>query len=152
MREDDFAPEELSEQRYELGEEISSGDSWVVLRAKDRVLQRSAAVKMPLEQLDTPRALAYFSAEARLLARLRHAGIPPLYTFGVLEDGRPLLAMGLAEGRTLAERFTEDGDDNLTELLGFFEQVCRSLRGSPAARNVITERCWSLGSICRANI
>ena len=48
-----------------------------------------------------------FVHEARLLARLHHPAIPPVYELGLL-DGLPYMASRFVEGRTLAQ-FLQDG-------------------------------------------
>jgi len=96
---------DLTGTRYDLESEIGRGGMGVVYAARDRQLDRRVALKV----LDL--ALA---DEARLIARLEHPAVVPIYECGTLPDGRPFYAMKLVSGtrldrylacrRTLAER------------------------------------------------
>jgi serine/threonine protein kinase len=96
---------DLSGTRYDLEEELGRGGIGVVYAARDRELDRRVAIKV----LD-----AALAGEARLIARLEHPAIVPVYETGMLPDGRAWYAMKLvagarldrhiADGPTLAER------------------------------------------------
>ncbi len=96
---------DLSGTPYELEDELGRGGLGVVYAARDRRLDRRVALKV----LDGPLA-----GEARLIARLEHPSIVPVYDAGELPDGRAYYAMKLVSGarldrylareRSLAER------------------------------------------------
>jgi tRNA A-37 threonylcarbamoyl transferase component Bud32 len=86
---------DLSGTRYVLGSEIGRGGMGVVYRALDRQLDRAVALKV----LD-----AEFAGEARIIARLEHPAIVPVYDSGALPDGRAFYAMKLVSGTRL-DRF-----------------------------------------------
>lgn len=96
---------DLSGTRYELECEIGRGGMGVVYAARDRDLDRRVALKV----LETEAA-----GEPKLIARLEHPAIVPVYETGSLPDGRAFYAMKLvagvrldryvAESRSLAER------------------------------------------------
>src|SRR5262249_62382214 len=69
------------------------------------------------------------AAEARVLARLQHRGLPPVHGRGELPDGRPFFTMKLIRGQTLEgllrARRAPSGD--LPRFLGLFEQVCQAV-------------------------
>jgi len=82
--------------------EIARGGMAVVYAAHDPMFDREVAVKVMLPGHDAER----FVVESKVTAQLPHPGIPPVYTLGVLPDGRPYLAMKLIEGRTLTDEIT----------------------------------------------
>jgi eukaryotic-like serine/threonine-protein kinase len=83
---------DLSGTRYELEREIGRGGMGVVYEARDRQLDRPVALKV------TEAALA---DKARLIARLEHPAIVPVYEAGTLPDGRAFYAMKLVSGERL---------------------------------------------------
>ncbi|HUB80637.1 MAG TPA: hypothetical protein VMB03_17655 [Bryobacteraceae bacterium] len=70
---------DLSGTRYELECEIGRVGLGVVYRARDRELDRRVALKV---------TDATLSGEARLIARLEHPAVVPVYDTGSLPDGR----------------------------------------------------------------
>ena len=80
---------DLAGTRYELAEEIGRGGLGVVYAARDMQLDRRVALKV----MD-----AAWAGEARLIARLEHPGIVPVYETGTLPDGRIFYAMKLVAG------------------------------------------------------
>ncbi len=86
--------------RYVVGAEVGRGGIGRVLRARDRKLGRTVALK---ELLGGGRAdAARFQREALLTARLQHPGIVPVYDAGE-RAGAPYYAMKLVGGRTLGD-------------------------------------------------
>jgi tetratricopeptide (TPR) repeat protein len=88
--------------RFELERLAGSGGMCSVWRAIDRVDGSVVAVKM-LHGDDTRRA-ERFDREARILRRVRHAGIVRYIAHGVPAAGAPFLAMEWLDGTTLASR------------------------------------------------
>ncbi|MCE7959673.1 MAG: serine/threonine protein kinase, partial [Acidobacteria bacterium ACB2] len=90
--------------RYELEALLGQGGMAEVYRARDTSLARTVAVKViHATHARDPQFLGRFLTEARLVARLEHPGILPVYDFGE-EDGLPFLVMQYLEGGTLRER------------------------------------------------
>lgn len=127
---------------YELGEEIARGGQGVVLAARDLALRRDVAIKTLFpETMGHVPAVRRFIREARIIAKLPHPGIPPIYALGELVDGRPFLAMKLIRGRTLAaiiaareQRPSSDSTEDLDVtapdapgLIQVFAQVCQAV-------------------------
>ncbi len=99
--------EQLLAGRYRLGERIGVGGMAEVYRAEDTVLHRPVAVKMLHPGLENAEiARRRLQSEVRLLARLSHPGLVPVFDAGN-EAGRAYLVMQLVEGGTLAQRLTE---------------------------------------------
>jgi hypothetical protein len=91
-------PEELRD-RYQVDGELGRGGFGVVLRARDRELERAVAIKLLADQ-GRAELRERFDREAALLAALEHPGVVRLYDFGHTPRG-PYLVMELLEGRTL---------------------------------------------------
>jgi serine/threonine protein kinase len=107
---------DLAGTRYELGEEIGRGGLGIVYAARDTQLDRRVALKV----MD-----AAWAGEARLIARLEHPGIVPVYETGTLPDGRVFYAMKLVAGAR-ADRYLE-GNPPLGERLRVVHRVGEAL-------------------------
>ena len=107
---------DLAGTRYELGEEIGRGGLGVVYAARDMQLDRRVALKV----MD-----AAWAGEARLIARLEHPGIVPVYETGTLPDGRVFYAMKLVAG-VRADRYVA-GNPPLGERLRVVHRVGEAL-------------------------
>ena len=101
---------------YQLEEEIGRGGLGVVYAARDTQLDRRVAIKV----MD-----AAWAGEARLIARLEHPGIVPVYEAGALPDGRAFYAMKLVAG-TRADRYVA-GNPSLGERSRVVERVGEAL-------------------------
>jgi serine/threonine protein kinase len=107
---------DLTGTRYDLESEIGRGGMGVVYRAHDRDLDRAVALKV-LEPA--------MSGEARLIARLEHPAIVPIYETGTLPDGRPFYAMKLVAGVHLDAYLS--GAPSLAERLRVIRRVGEAL-------------------------
>src|SRR5690348_13024190 len=107
---------DLTGTRYELENEIGRGGLGVVYAARDRQLDRRVALKV----LDTGLA-----GEARLIARLEHPAIVPVYEAGTLPDGREFYAMKLVAGAPL-DRYLDESH-TLGERLRVLRRVGEAL-------------------------
>jgi eukaryotic-like serine/threonine-protein kinase len=88
--------------RYEVRSLLGRGGAGEVYRGFDRSLRRDVAVKLMRSGQSSGQA-ARFTREVRLLARLQHPHVIPLYD-AALGDGRRYLVMPLIRGTTLAGR------------------------------------------------
>jgi hypothetical protein len=130
------------------GEPIGAGGMGEVFEASEDVFQptpdeppRLVAVKMIHRQfLGTPfwpDLRARFEREARLLGRMRHAGVPAVHRLGWIDKGRehPYLVMRLVDWPTLNDELRADwppggdgpGPDRLTLYLVWFTRVCETV-------------------------
>lgn len=95
--------------QYDIGAEIGRGATGVVHAGFHRALGRDVAVKrLPAALAEQPDMRARFSAEARLLARLDHPHIVPVYDY-VESDTACLLVLERLNGGTLWETFRSQG-------------------------------------------
>lgn len=116
------AEPDLTGTHYELRGSIAQGGMGSVWRVFDRRLEREVALKVL--HIDDPdgEVAARMEREARVLARLEHPNVVPVYDAGHLADGRPYYCMRLVEGQTLTNYAT--GAHPLQQRLSVFQRVC----------------------------
>jgi serine/threonine protein kinase len=107
---------DLAGTRYTLESEIGRGGLGVVYAAHDRELDRRVALKV----MD-----AALSDEPRLIARIEHPAIVPVYECGTLPDGRSFYAMKLVAGARLDQYL--ESDPPLAERLRIIQRVGEAL-------------------------
>jgi len=113
--------------RYELSDKLGSGGMSNVYRSKDRILERTVAVKVLAEHLsDDDRFVARFRREALAVAKLIHPNIVQVYDTGVDHD-RHFIVMECVEGRSGAQILKSEGvlDPEIAVEIGV--QACAGL-------------------------
>ncbi len=95
----------IDPEHYALQGELARGGLGRILRARDRFLDRSVALKEALRGDDA--ATARFIREALVTARLQHPSIVPVYEAGRWPTGEAFYAMKLVSGRALTEVIEE---------------------------------------------
>lgn len=85
---------DLTGTRYQIDSEIGRGGLGVVYSALDVQLDRRVAIKV----IDSTVSTVRLTDEARVMARLEHPSIVPIYETGTLPDGRAYYAMKLVDG------------------------------------------------------
>jgi hypothetical protein len=115
--------------RYELGERIGSGGMARVVRAVDRRLERTVAVKLLAEHLaDDPQFVQRFEREAKSAARLVHPNIVQVFDYGFDPDkGRYYIVMEYVKGRSGAQLLQEHGRLSIETSLHLADGACRAL-------------------------
>lgn len=94
--------------RYEILERVGGGGMAVVLKARDRFLGRTVAIKVLRDQFaGDGEFLRRFRREAQAVASLSHPNIVPLFDFGQ-DEGTHYLVMEYVEGETLQEKVARD--------------------------------------------
>lgn len=131
--------------KYRIEAEIGSGGFGSVWRAVDTSLDRPVAIKVldPLLTRD-PGWVARFQKEARLMARLDHPHIVPVYETGE-ELGRLFIVMKLVEGPDLAQRLKASGAFEWAELVQFVADIAGAL--DYAHKNNVVHRDLKPGNI-----
>src|SRR6516165_1734335 len=82
--------------RYELGDEIARGGIGRVFSAYDHGLNREIAIKVLQDRFsDDPQARRRFLNEARIVAKLQHPGIAPIYDLLRMEYKEYFITMPL---------------------------------------------------------
>src|ERR1044071_4017068 len=90
---------------YRIERLVGMGGMGWVYRARHELTARSVALKILREdQLAFDRSIDRMMREATILASVSHSGIPRFFECGMLDDGRPWIAMELVEGVSLAQR------------------------------------------------
>ena len=108
---------------YDILEEIGKGGMATVFRAHQASIERDVAVKIIRARIaDDPIASQRFQREARLIARLEHPHILPVYDFDGSHDP-PYIVMRYLEGGTLKE-VIQQGRLPLPEVTYLLRQVC----------------------------
>lgn len=119
------ADPELAPERYEVLELVARGGMGAVYRARDRDLDREVALKVLALPHDEGEAASRMLTEAKILARLEHPGIVPVYESGLLADGRVFYAMRLVEGRRLDAVLAEEPP--MAERLRIFGRIAETV-------------------------
>src|SRR6266566_8108302 len=119
---------------YRLESLLGKGGMGEVWRARHRLLQREAAVKLVRPDLlstagagELRHIRRRFEQEARAIASLRSPHTIALYDFGVSDDGSLYYVMELLEGldaQSLVERF---GPQPAGKVISIIRQACDSL-------------------------
>jgi len=95
--------------QYEIGRLLGRGGMGAVYLAREKALERAVAIKvLPPETATDADTRERFRREARTAAKLTHANIVPLHTFGDVE-GMLYFVMGYVKGESLAERMRREG-------------------------------------------
>lgn len=112
---------------YEILSEISRGAMGVVVRARQRSLNRVVALKLMLDStLASPDMVQRFQTEAEATARLDHPNIIRIYEVGQ-HQGRHFLSMEFVEGGTLADRLATAGTEARAALVSIMAKVARAV-------------------------
>jgi eukaryotic-like serine/threonine-protein kinase len=86
---------------YEIGRMLGKGGMGVVWEAFEHRLERKVALKVHSGGA-TPERVAQLWAEAKLAARIAHAGVVSVHDVGTTLDGEPYYTMDLIEGTSLS--------------------------------------------------
>lgn len=114
---------------YELHNFIGAGHTGVVYRAYQPVVDRDVAIKIIRpEYADRPAFIRRFEAEARLVARLEHPHIVPLYDFW-REPGAAFLVMRWLRGGSLADAMA-GGSWSLDAAVLLMNQIAAALHAA----------------------
>ncbi len=96
-------------ERYSLEHKLGEGAMGVVYRGKDRVLERTVAIKqLSGRLLGNEQYTARFTLEARALARLSHPNIVQVYDFVAVDDA-VWMVLEYVDGGTLADLLKNRG-------------------------------------------
>ena len=90
--------------RYEIERELGSGGFGIVYLAYDELLKRRVAIKIPHPRRGlTAEDMERCSVEARIVAKLDHAHIVPVYDIGRTAEDLPYIVSKYIEGCSLSE-------------------------------------------------
>ena len=112
---------------YKVDKVVGTGGMGWVYQASHTLSGRVVALKILREdQLTQDRAIDRMMREASILASVEHVGIPRFYECGLLDDGRPWIAMELIRGSSLACRM-QRGPVSADEVIDFVGAVAEVL-------------------------
>ncbi len=117
---------------YRIESLVGTGGMGWVYRAQHALSHRVVALKVLREdQLSLDRSVDRMMREASILASVSHAGIPRFYECGLLDDGRPWIAMELVEGTPLSTRMSGGvvPPEDVLELVGSVADVLAAAHG-----------------------
>ncbi len=87
--------------RYRIEDELGRGAMGAVYRGTHLRLEREVAIKVMHDHLTEPQLLDRFRREAKVAAKLQHPNLIGVLDAGETRDGRPVMILELAAGRTL---------------------------------------------------
>lgn len=112
---------------YTLTELLGRGGMAAVYRGYQEAIDRSVAIKiMPSDWLTDPNFLKRFMQEAKVLAKLTHPAILPLYEFGEA-NSVPYIVMPLMSGGSLADYLKKTGALSLDETIKILTPIADAL-------------------------
>jgi serine/threonine protein kinase len=111
--------------RYELADQLGRGSTARVMRAHDRRLDRTVAVKL-LTSGTEPAAQERFLREARAAASVNHPNLVSVYDSGE-QDGTAFLVMELVDGGNLAGLIAARGPLDASTTLEIADRVLTAL-------------------------
>lgn len=112
--------------RYVLIEKVGKGAFATVYRARDELLKRYVAVKVPHRTDQRSDHIQSFLTEAQLLAKLDHPSIVPVYDTGSLPDGRIFVVTKFIDGISL-DALIENGPIEVGFTLKVVSQIATAL-------------------------
>ena len=111
---------------YRIITQLGSGGMATVYKAYHAALDRYVAIKVMHQALkQDPNFLGRFQREAKIVARLEHPHIVPVYDFSE-HEGQPYLVMRFVEGETLKSRM-QAGKLTLAQVMDIMRPVCQAL-------------------------
>ncbi|MBN1122467.1 MAG: protein kinase [Anaerolineae bacterium] len=111
---------------FDLIETIGQGGMATVYKAFQPSVGRYVAIKvLPRQYSEDPAFTKRFQREARMIARLEHRSVLPVYAYGEFE-GQPYIVMRLLESGSLRKRLFQ-GPLDLPTIARMLEQIAEGL-------------------------
>ena len=124
----------LLDGRFAVDRELGRGGMSIVYAAHDREYDRAVAVKVLRSEIVATLGVDRFQHEIKILAKLQHPHIVPLFSAGVV-NGRPYFIMPLVEGESLRARLARGGLP-VADVVSILRDVCKALAYAHAHRVV----------------
>lgn len=119
---------EIIDGKWAVEKKLGAGGMGSVFLCRDLELGRRVAIKMMSAAfIDNAELVNRFEREARMMARLDHPNLVPVYAVGRREK-TPFIVMKYLEGRTLGEVLDEKHRLSGAELLSVVKQLCEGLQ------------------------
>jgi serine/threonine-protein kinase len=124
---------------YRIEGVLADGGMGVVYRASHAILPRRAAVKvLHPDMIGKWSASERMLQEARVLESIASAAVVQIFDAGLLDDGRPWVAMELVDGDTLAEHLAKKGTLSPDEVAELMADIAVAL--APAHKKNVVHR------------
>ncbi|HWU89485.1 MAG TPA: serine/threonine-protein kinase [Kofleriaceae bacterium] len=117
---------------YRIDRLVGAGGMGAVYRAEHVLSSRVVALKvLREEQIGVDRSVDRMMREASILASVSHPGLPQFFECGLLDDGRPWIAMELIDGEPLHAHLQLGPlpPDEVIALLGSVAEVLAAAHG-----------------------
>ncbi len=118
---------------FVLEECIGSGASGSVYRARHKMMDRPAAVKVLNQGKLSNNDIARFEREVQLTSRLQHTNTVSIYDFGRTNDGLFYYAMEYVSGYSLKQLVQLHGPQPEGRVIHILKQVCSSINNAHRA-------------------
>lgn len=120
------SPKSIVAERYTVEKEIGRGGMGVVLKAHDKTLDITVAIKI-LGKDPTGQGAARLQREATAAGKLKHQNIARVFDFGQTTDSTPYMVMEFLKGQTLADLIQEKGKLDCKTAIPIFAQVASAM-------------------------
>jgi predicted Ser/Thr protein kinase len=120
-----LSPGSIFADRYRIDQVLGSGGSGVVYKVWDRILERTAALKV-LRRGASDKDLHRFRREVAVSQGLSHPGLVRVFDIGRCGD-RDYFSMEYIKGETLADRLRRSGPLTIDEVHRLFREVAVAL-------------------------
>ncbi len=118
----------IIEEKWAIERLLGEGGMGSVFLARDLELGRRVAIKMMSKHLlNEAELVTRFAREARIMARLDHPNLVPVYAVGE-HDQTPFIVMKYLEGVTLSDLLSERKRLEGVQLLSLMKQICEGLQ------------------------
>ncbi|MFO0596736.1 MAG: protein kinase [Myxococcaceae bacterium] len=119
---------EIIEGKWVVEKKLGQGGMGSVFLATDIDLGRQVAIKMmSIAYTDNKELVARFEREARMMARLDHPNLVPVYAVGRREQ-TPFIVMKFLEGQSLGDYLADRKRLEPREVLPLLKQLCAGLQ------------------------
>jgi serine/threonine protein kinase len=113
--------------RYRIHRLLGAGAMGSVLLARDTILEREVALKIPmLKGRDPEKSEQRFFREARAAAAIDHPNICPVYDVGIIDETF-FISMAYIDGKTLAHLMHEAGSFPQKEAADLVRRIALAL-------------------------
>jgi tetratricopeptide (TPR) repeat protein len=117
----------IVENKFEILERIGAGGMGTVYKAQNLTLLRTVVLKVLTPSYNSSNALVRFQNEAKILGKLKHAGIAEVYDVGITQDGLAYISLEFIDGITLQSFIESKQQLPLSQLIQIFIEIADAL-------------------------
>lgn len=112
--------------RYRIVRELGKGGMGAVYLAEDSILDRLVAIKLPYSSPCRSEILHRFETEAKILAKLQHPNICPIYDVAKF-SGHLAITMAYIDGHSLADYIRAPGKQPIRQSVNLIRKLAVAL-------------------------